>query len=191
MPGILVRFEIVEGSGAIGSKLAFKESDQEGKATVVYRTVEDVQTGGQEGKDVVQISLANYSQIPPVTITITKTYLIKPALLMFSGNNQVGIVGRCLREPLKVKVVDTNHSNAPIGGLEVEFEVIQGQGILVEDHNIKPVSSGEGVAGIQLILGREPDAEIKVRARIALRQDQEVVFTAVGKLPKLKAIQGK
>jgi hypothetical protein len=185
VPGVAVLFTIVTGTGSVGSLSTTKVSDLNGLATAVY------QPDNQAGETVIEMRLPQYPQIAPQTVTITKTYFIKPVIAIYSGNNQTGIIGRCLKEPLKVKVMDANHENAAIGGLEVEFEVIAGNGILVEGQGTKPISGVDGIAGIHLILGRTADQEVKVRARILLRNDQEVVFTAVGKLPKIKIIQGQ
>ena len=184
VPQIAVFFQIVEGTGTIGSTSTTKITDSQGIATATYHP------DNQAGDAVIRMTLPDYPQIEAQQYTVTKQYYIKPVIEVVSGNNQRGTIGRCLAQPLKVKITDSNHSNAPLQGMEVEFEVTSGFAVFSKAQDVGAVSDASGIAGIALILGRTPDQPVQIKASIVLRHTQEVLFTAVGKNPIFQIIQG-
>lgn len=116
-------------------------------------------------------------------ITRTVIYKIPAArqLLLSGGQDQTGIIGANLAEPLKVQVVDQNSN--PVAGESVVFRVIQGAGVLGESMEtygraIVTTTDSEGFAQTPYKLGyRTGVANHKVRTQV-VGYENEVIFYA-------------
>lgn len=104
-------------------------------------------------------------------------------ILMFSGDNQTGIIGAPLKEPLVVKVIDAK--GEPVYGVPVSFDFIEGGGSISQE---QPVTTDkEGKASVTLSLGPEP-ARNTITASLESVEGSPVTFTARGIIPLIKAV---
>ncbi|MFQ5606084.1 MAG: phytase, partial [bacterium] len=94
--------------------------------------------------------------------------------VMIDGDNQTGVIGETLAEPLVVEVRD-NFQN-PVAGVTVTFEVIAGEGTL--SHSRPYITGADGRADVTLQLGSSTDT-VKVRASAGRLYGSPKIFTAI------------
>lgn len=105
---------------------------------------------------------------------------IKPSgLQILSGNNQVGLIGEQLAQPLTVGVYDVDGN--PVKA-SVNFSVISGAGVLSAT---QVETASDGSASTRLTVKGDVE-EIRVRAFVA--DVGEVVFTVTPRLPTLNEV---
>ena len=180
--GVAVKFRIIQGGGTIGSIETIQFTNANGVATAQYHPSNQAEAGQ------VEVTVPDFPQIPGFIYTIHTVHHVIPGIVKVSGDGQTGTVHRCLAEPLKVKVVDRNHGNAPLLGGEVRFEVTAGNGLIVDDSPLSTRADVGGFAGINFIATTEGTTQIK--ASLWSNLDESVSFSAIGTLPTITAIKG-
>jgi hypothetical protein len=116
--GVAVSFAITAGSGTLGAPSAVTNSSGQAQVTLTLGT-----TAGT-----VTVSATISGVATPAVFTETATPGPPAALTYVSGNNQTGVGGGTLQNPLVVKVTD-QYAN-PIQGITVLFAVVSGAGSL-------------------------------------------------------------
>ncbi|MGA1869848.1 MAG: invasin domain 3-containing protein [bacterium] len=115
------------------------------------------------------------------TIYFTKSEPAK--ILMISGNDQTGVIGNPLVEPLVIEIIDAKEK--PVEGVPVTFSVEEGGGNIFEE---QPVTTDKkGLASVMLTLGDEP-GQNTVTASLEGVDGSPVTFTATAILPLIKAV---
>lgn len=115
-----------------------------------------------------------------------KVYFTKgePAkILMISGDNQTGIIGNPLDEPLVVKIIDDR--GKPVQGAPVTFAVSEGGGNVSEDQPV--ITNKKGLASAILTLWDQA-CQNTVTASLEGVEGSPITFTAEGTLPLIKAV---
>jgi len=110
-PGVPVYFTVLSGSATLSAALA--TSDGNGRASMAATM------GSQAGTVTIRASVNAF--VTPLTFTATAVAGPPPSISIASGNNQTGVVGGNLPQPLVVSAVDT--ASRPIAGLVVSFAV--------------------------------------------------------------------
>lgn len=98
-------------------------------------------------------------------------------------DEQVGVAGRTLTDPLQVKVTAPAVGEVP--GVAIVFEIVSGGGQLSDT---RAVTDADGLAAVEFTLGPELGAHA-VAARLEILPQKEIVFTAeaVGE-PRIDAV---
>ncbi len=100
---------------------------------------------------------------------------------LVSGNNQEGVVGEPLPQPLEVIVTDPEGN--PVAGEEVTFQVTMGGGTIDEVSSVTVPTDGAGKVAVSLTLGLEPGLAM-VRVNFAGNQNMPAEFMATGLAPR-------
>lgn len=87
----------------------------------------------------------------PVLFSANGVAGVATKLLLFSGNNQTGVVSDTLNNPLKVQILDEN--NDPVKNVPIDFRFTIGTGQFVGSSSI--VTDMDGIAAASAILGNE------------------------------------
>ena len=186
LAGEQVTFEVIQGGGSFGGETSLVAiTGTEGKAQA------RLTLGDSPTANTIKARLLDFTG-EPLTFTATATPAEEPeyTLTIKSGNNQTGIVGYSLSNPLVVKV--TRGEN-PAADVNIIFEVIEGDGKLNgggTDYTTATDISGEAMAN--LTLGQTAGA-YSVRASLAGLEANPITFTALaqpGPPHKIVAISG-
>ncbi len=152
--GYPVHFEVKQGEGNLaGYQTRDILTDVNGVAQVVWTL------GPEPGvnNNLVEVSAARNGQPllgSPVTFVASATVGNPTKLVYLSGQNQTGVVGNPLPEPLKVKVTDELGNGIP--DFPVVFEVKAGGGSLENGQTRVTVNTtAAGVAEVHLTLGQQ------------------------------------
>jgi protocatechuate 3,4-dioxygenase beta subunit len=154
VPGHTVTFSVVSGGGALGpaqAATAAVVTDAVGIAQMTWRL------GPEAGIDNnVVHATATYQGVAltgsPVVFTASARTSAARTILIESGNNQIGVVGRPLPGALRVKAVDADSS--PVAGHPATFRVISGGGKLNgNDTTAVRTTGSDGIAEVTLTLG--------------------------------------
>lgn len=159
--GYPVKFEVLQNGGTINNKTT--ETIHTGADGIARAILVCAPTPGA-ALQVRASATSNGANIngSPKTFNI-RTHGLKN-LRYESGDNQSGVVGNFLPQPLVMSVLDS--SNAKVPGQKVKFEVTAGGGKLEGDVALKEVTTDtSGRASIKYKLGTQP-VENKVAATI-------------------------
>ncbi|WP_339904323.1 peptidoglycan DD-metalloendopeptidase family protein [uncultured Cyclobacterium sp.] len=151
--GEIINWTIVEGDGSLPNESS--ETNQEGLAEVHY-------VFGSEGESVIRASYEDQS----VDFTLTA---VANKLSIVSGNDQKGLDGRKLNQPLTVKVA--NFQDEAIEGATISWSLERGDGVLVD---MVTSTDKSGLASANLVMGKN-DTQV-VRATYG-NQTAEFVIT--------------
>jgi uncharacterized protein (TIGR03437 family) len=160
-PGTLVTFTIKSGGGTV-TPIATPVSSQ-CKASTTYRL------GAKSGPASITASSAITG-----TAQFDLTALPGPPtkILPFSGNQQTGPVGRDLPAPIVIRVLDAYENPTP--RIEVEFEVVQGGGVL---STYDGLTDADGMMSSYWRMGATPGTNI-ARVSSVLVPTAQTSFTA-------------
>ena len=110
-------------------------------------------------------------------------------ILMTMGDNQRGAVGQPLSTPLEALVVDRNGN--PIGGVDVTFSVVLGDGNLDGQSSVVRTSGADGLVRAVLTLATEPGINNNVvHATFEGLTGLPATFTSSGLVPGDPAATG-
>ncbi|MGC9027719.1 MAG: LPP20 family lipoprotein [bacterium] len=79
-------------------------------------------------------------------ITKVSDVLAGLKLVKIEGDNQAGLIGKPLSNPLKIKAIITGHAETPASGLNIEFKFVNGSG----DMDAMARTDEKGEAGINV-----------------------------------------
>ncbi|MCA9742404.1 Ig-like domain-containing protein, partial [candidate division KSB1 bacterium] len=109
--------------------------------------------------------------------TVTFVPLAAQRLVLESGNGQTRNVGTTLANPLVAKVTDVNGN--PVSGWPVDFQVVAGDGYIVENTPIQ--TDQDGLAKATLVLGPAPGSNT-IQATAINLSAAPIQFNATGKV---------
>jgi len=162
VPGVTVSFAVTAGSGTLSPTTSTTAANGQAQA--------NLQLGTTAGTVTVRASVSGVSA--PVVFTVTATAASAVSLAMVSGNNQNGVVGSTLTNPLVVKVSD-QYGNG-VSGVTVSFAVTSGGGTVSA---ASAITASNGQAQVSWVLGSTAGANTVQASAGALIP---VVFTATG-----------
>lgn len=148
--GRLVRFEVTRNSGTLRAKaddlpqrVLQIPTDGSGRASVLF-TLGD--TAG-EGNNRVRASAVGVAG--EIEFCASALPAAPDKILMVEGDNQRGVIGHPLAQPLEALVVDADGN--PLAGLPVAFRVVRGSGTLDGQSSLVRTTDTEGVARAELV----------------------------------------
>ena len=147
MPGATVTFSVTGGGGTLSNTTGL--TDINGRAESVLTL------GSQPGTNTVDASVEGVAQTETFTAEATLPPPTPTAPSIISNQNQAGLTGETLSDPLVVQVHD-QYGN-PMEGVTVTFTVTVGDGML--SHTVV-TTDANGQAGTILTLGTEPGPNI-------------------------------
>ncbi len=176
-----VTFAVVQGGGTIDGVAERTVATSATGYAQVYFTL-----GTAPGPHAVQ-ARASFAGTPlegsPLTFTATATSAPPARIAEHSGNQQIGVVGNFLPQPLRVLLTD--QYGHPVSGHPVTFTVVSGGGTLgpAQASSVQATTSAAGVAETSFRLGMEPGSNNNVVHATASYQGSPltgspVVFTA-------------
>jgi|GEM_PF-1605796 len=171
--GLDVTFAVAAGGGTLSATAV--KTDAQGMAST------ELTLGATPVANTVTATVPGQAGATPLTFTATAT----PApgtLAKVSGDQQTGLVGAKLANPLVVSVVDAN--NQPVAGFDVTFAVAAGGGTLSASA-VK--TNAQGLASVELTLGAAPGANT-VTASAAGQNGSPVTFGAMAQAPTPAAL---
>lgn len=148
-----INWTIIEGDGSLTKESS--DTNEEGLAEIHY-------VFASEGESVIRASYGDQSVDFKLTAVANK-------LSIFSGNNQKGLNGRKLNQPLTVKVA--NFQGEAIEEAKVSWSLERGDGVLVD---MVTSTDKSGLASANLVMGK--DGTQVVRATYG-NQTAEFVIT--------------
>ncbi|WP_114327550.1 Ig-like domain-containing protein [Candidatus Colwellia aromaticivorans] len=153
--GRLVKFEVTRNNGGVSPimgqplmRVIQIPTDGSGKAQVFFTL------GATAGEGNNRVKATAVGVVGEVEFCATA--LTQPAdkILMTNGDNQRGLVGSPLPNPLEALVVDIDGN--PIEGIQVTFAVVKGNGNLDGNSTLVKQTGTDGVARAVLTLSLEP-----------------------------------
>jgi hypothetical protein len=148
IPGASVQFAVVEGGGSVQPGGA--TTDEEGRASTTWTL------GGLVGLQRVTVTSGGLA-----ALSFTANATLPPeSVQIVAGDGQTGIVGQPVAEPPAVRVLGPG--GAPLAGLDVEFAVLAGGGLLDAGAGTPAIAvtvrtDANGVAAVEAwILGPVP-----------------------------------
>jgi hypothetical protein len=163
--GVAVAFEVLTGGGSLSGSQQI--TDSAGRANTVLTL------GNTPSENTVQVTSSGLTG-SPLTFTVNGLALPATQLVKISGDNQDGIVGSRLAQPLVVDVRDDNDS--PVQGVSVAFQVLTGGGSLSITQQL---TDSTGRASTVLTLANAPGANT-VEASSQDLAGSPLIFTANG-----------
>jgi len=178
--GRVVRFEVSRNSGTLRPQPGAEErrtvqvlTDGAGQAAVLF-TLGD--TAG-EGNNRVRVTATGV--VGEVEFCASSQPAAPDKILMVDGDNQRGVVGAPLAQPLEALVVDADGN--PLAGVEVTFRVVKGSGTLDGETELRRLTDSKGLARAVLTLGLDPGINNNVvSARFEDLAGLPATFTASG-----------
>lgn len=167
MPGVTVTFSVTGGGGTLSTTTGLTDINGRAESTLTL--------GGEPGTNTVEVSVAEIFQTEIFSAEATLPPPTPTAPSIISSENQEGLTGETLMEPLVVEVID-QYGN-PLAGVTVTFTVTAGDGV-VGDTVV--TTDANGLAGTTLTLGNAP-GRIAVEASVE-GVAETVTFTVVAKL---------
>ncbi|NOY60264.1 MAG: T9SS type A sorting domain-containing protein, partial [Calditrichaeota bacterium] len=138
-----VLFSILKGNGTFLSQPQGK-TDKQGIARVRF------QLGTQSGKNIVNAAVPD-TEISPVEFELIGNPGEARAMSIADGNDQQGIAGHKLSQPLQVLVADQFGNGVP--GVQVTFTALPGQGTILPQPKV--TSDSLGIAAVEWVLGAQ------------------------------------
>jgi hypothetical protein len=172
LAGVAVTFAITAGSGTLSATTAVTNSSGQAQVSLTLGTT--------AGTVTVTATIAGVAS--PAVFSATATPGPPAALTVVSGNNQTGIAGSVLANPLVVKLAD-QYGN-PVAGITVLFAVASGAGSLSAS---SVVTGGDGRAQVTWRLGAV-GVEHAVHASAGTLPALEFTATAITGPPAALAI---
>ena len=176
LPGVEVTFTVTRGEGKLSGQSTVEQvtTDANGRAEAILTLGPDLRTNTVEvsiGHELVRFNAVGVS---PYQLT------------KISGDEQQGVFGSTLANPLVVEVRDLD--NNPLPGVEVTFTVTRGEGKLSGQSTVEQVTTdANGRAEAILTLG--PDS-VTNTVEVSIGHES-VTFRAVGVWPyKLTKVSG-
>ena len=167
MPGVTVTFSVTGGGGTLSTTTGLTDINGRAESTLTL--------GTQPGTNTVEVSVAEIFQTEIFSADATLPPPTPTAPSIISSENQEGLTGETLMEPLVVEVID-QYGN-PLGGATVTFTVTAGDG-MVGDTVV--TTDANGLAETTLTLGNAP-GPIAVEASVE-GVAETVTFTVVAEL---------
>lgn len=179
-----VSFTVTEGDGIIvdgarKSRELVLITNEQGFAQV------DFELGKRSGAGKHQVTASSIG-FPGIVVFSASAQTLSPnQISSVRGNNQTGMVGSILGEPLVARVTDAN-GNA-INGVDVEFEVLEGGGLFLDSTGssqqiILKTSDFDGNVSVDFILGNDLEKlgynSQQVIARIVGQPENATSFSA-------------
>ena len=163
LPGAVVAFEVTEGEGTLS--VSVDTTDARGRAST-FLTI-----GAGSGTLTVEVRVTG---LEPQIFTLTAIARRAQAFAKLSGDEQQGLAGAALPEPLVVQVLD--QSGNVLEGVQVTFAITAGDGTLSVEI---ATTDAQGRAATTLTLG-EVGGDISVE--VTVEGLEPVIFTAGGQL---------
>ena len=138
-----VLFSILKGNGTFLSPPHGK-TDKQGIARALF------QLGTQSGKNIVNAGVPD-TEINPVEFELIGKPGQARAMSIADGNDQQGIAGHKLNQPLQVLVADQFGNGVP--DVQVTFTALPGQGTILPQPKV--MSDSLGVAAVEWLLGAQ------------------------------------
>ncbi len=162
LPGAVVAFEVNEGEGTLS--VSVDTTDARGRAST-FLTI-----GAGSGTLTVEVRVTG---LEPQIFTLTAIARRAQAFAKLSGDEQQGLAGAALPEPLVVQVLD--QSGNVLEGVQVTFAITAGDGTLSVE---TPITDTQGRAASTLtpLVGGTISVEVTVEGL------EPVIFTAGGQL---------
>lgn len=181
--GRVVHFEVTRNNGVVRAnasdtpkRVVQVPTDGSGKAQVLF-TIGD--TAGEGNNRVVATALGVTGQVEFCASAVAAN---PDKILMVSGDNQRGVVGSPLANPLEALVIDIEGN--PIKGINVTFTVEKGNGNLNGQQSLVRTTGTDGIARTVLTLGLEPGINNNVvNASFESLAGLPATFTASGLAP--------
>ena len=158
--GVAVTFAVVSGGGSLSATDVITGGDGRASTTLIL--------GSNRGQNTVSASSA---AIPGSPVTFSAIGILDISLE--SGDNQTGLVGTALANPLVVKA--TGYLNVPVAGIPIDFAITAGGGSFSTPSQI--TTDAQGLASATLTLGVAPGT-ITVEATSVNVPGHIVSFTA-------------
>jgi hypothetical protein len=150
--GATVVYRVIQGSGAVGAgtesegRAVIVETDDQGMAETLFLVGTRVGTANHK----VRAQVVGYED--DVIFSVSGLGKIGNKLSVNSGNNQRGVVGQVLPEPMVVAVTDIGAN--VVQGARVQFKVDKGQGSLQNGESVyETVTDSDGRATSEFTLG--------------------------------------
>jgi hypothetical protein len=149
IPGLVVEFSVVEGSGSFLPTRLIK-TDNDGIATVLFKT------GYQTGNHRIRAQVNGLDQQAFFDVVVQQEPQIR--LKRVSGNQQNSRPGLVLEEKLVVQAFDA--FDRPLEGIELTFAVTSGGGAILESHPVE--TDNQGLARATWRLGNLGEQNVQV-----------------------------
>ena len=178
--GSVVKFEVTRNSGLIralgsdpGERILQIPTNGSGQASVFFE-LGDTSGEGNNRITATAVGVAGEAEFCASALASAAT-----EIQMVAGDNQRGIVGQPLTQPLEAMVIDKDGN--PIKNLPVMFIVLNGGGNLDGATSISRMSGSDGIARAVLSLGPEPGINNNlVRASFAGATTLSAAYLASG-----------
>jgi hypothetical protein len=149
IPGITVTFDVTQGDGRFLPS-SFIKTNSEGKAQTEF------EPGTKTGMHIIEASVNGLESKALFNIMVATG--IEGTIEKISGDEQNSRPDRILGEPLVVRIVDL--FSRPLANTSVLFEVIEGNGSLVESQPV--MTNNNGVANALWRVGIQGNQRVKV-----------------------------
>lgn len=181
--GRVLRFEVTRNSGTLRltdsdppQRVLQVPSDGSGKAAVRFAL------GDTAGQGTNRVAVTGLGVAGEVEFCATAVAAPPEKILMTMGDNQRGVVAHPLATPLEALVVDKDGN--PIGGVNVSFTVLRGNGHLNGQQTLVVPTASNGLARTVLTLGPDPSINNNVvNATFVGLVGLPATFTASGLAP--------
>ena len=176
LEGVQVIFTVLTGGGSLSTTTAITDIRGLAKSTLTL--------GNEPGTNTVEVRAAGVSKVVTFSAEATLLSPTPTSLSIISGDNQEGLTGESLTNPLVTEVRDQH--GAPMAGVTVTFTVLTGSGTLSVE---TVMTDANGRAESTLTFGTDPGTvtvEARVEARVEASVEgisQTVVFNAEATLP--------
>lgn len=163
-------------SSGSGSAAAAVNTDSTGQAQVFWTL------GQRSGTGINNVQVSSPLAISPVTFAATGVTANASAIVVDSGNDQIGVPGQPLPFPFVVAVVDSGHNRVP--NVPVTFTVKQGNGTLggASSQTVTSDSNGRAIAVLTLGTQTGNDNNVVV-ATFPNNAGFPAAFAASGRVP--------
>ena len=168
MAGVTVTFAVSEGGGSLSTATATTDANGQAENTLTL--------GSDPGTNSVVVSVEGISRTEVFSAEASLPPPEPTALSIVSGDNQNGLTGETLANPLVIEVRD--QYDAPMAEVTVTFAVSEGGGSLSSE---MVMTDADGRAASTLTLGSDPGTNsVKVSVEGLSRTE---VFSAEASLP--------